>query len=989
MIHLSPRLQAVESVISKSKWTASSPPPPLEIFSLSSSSVATSQTESAEATSDEGDRTPRLTSFPHQPLTIDLPGARGAVDTTEEVHELQGSASGVGRDSRTAERDETPGIPIPVSVQQAASEVPTELSETHPPMSPNGQELSYTGFSDSLPSTEEGGPALQGTDSPTAITEAARSVAEALEHVVESVQSVPEEVELKSPPPEEEEPQEVTPGSSISEDITLEEEEGEEEVEEGEEEGEDDEQGEREEEREEGEERDDVLQPPAEPSYSETFEAPSASYTAAFEPVPPMRQLLEVHDYLTPPSSLQDEADISIGQRVLIGNVMAGTVQFVGHTHFADGLWIGVELDMSKGRNDGSIDDHRYFQCDPNHGLFAPPSKVSLFDEEEEAEKCFEEGSVAEEIESSYSSSHDEQAPGEGDGGGEGGEAPRPPELDIMESKKEEITPTASPVCDSYTADFESEHEQLSIDQRLPASLPPQGPEGEPKQEHTLGGGEGGVAPLPASLPPQGPEREPTQEHTLGGVAKLKEEEEEQEMKEDSEVITESIESEEEGSLDTTPPPPPEFAEDSPSHESPITLTPAPSKDEVELPDTHTHHLAVNTIANDLVQDLSNEAYETMHHLWQSKKTVVPRNKEIPLTLDGKADRIADELLAMLLQSDTNLVCDIHSAKKSLESPSPPPPPSVAAPPKPRPPPSQLTISIPSSPIIECSPPPLSPPSPYRSSPPPSDFSPPGSPPKHLSQASQARVTAGDRTLISATPQEPGTPTIPRKGPAVMERSVSVESISQLLESIKLTTAQCMVPSERQHVNKVVEYAWNTAKNMASDQLHTTSLECPQEVLSMFADLRELNLEEDQCRVAYVRLLYDLSMEMIRTLHPTPPLTPVWTRRCSVGTQLRNHDEVTMEMVQRKVYAALMRGQLPPQLPSVKFLHRMRRPGGREIDFVDAILIKELRDEEPSWVDYGEEEEEVKVRTADAILDQLLSEAVHILCKIEQKRRKS
>ena len=55
---------------------------------------------------------------------------------------------------------------------------------------------------------------------------------------------------------------------------------------------------------------------------------------------------------------------------------------------------------------------------------------------------------------------------------------------------------------------------------------------------------------------------------------------------------------------------------------------------------------------------------------------------------------------------------------------------------------------------------------------------------------------------------------------------------------------------------------------------------------------------------------------------------------------------------------------------------------------MDSTLIKELREEEPGWVDYTEDEVQVKIRTADAILDSLLTETIQVLMNIEQKRQR-
>ena len=54
----------------------------------------------------------------------------------------------------------------------------------------------------------------------------------------------------------------------------------------------------------------------------------------------------------------------------------ACTVRFVGKTAFADGTWIGVEFPTACGRNDGTVEGVRYFECAPRHGLFVRPAQV-------------------------------------------------------------------------------------------------------------------------------------------------------------------------------------------------------------------------------------------------------------------------------------------------------------------------------------------------------------------------------------------------------------------------------------------------------------------------------------------------------------------------------------------------------------------------------------------------------------------------------------
>eukprot|EP00940_MAST-03C_sp_MAST-3C-sp2_P001488 g1488.t1 len=49
--------------------------------------------------------------------------------------------------------------------------------------------------------------------------------------------------------------------------------------------------------------------------------------------------------------------DVRVGDRCTVGDRGAGVVRYVGKTKFAGGIWVGVELDLPKGKNDGSVKD--------------------------------------------------------------------------------------------------------------------------------------------------------------------------------------------------------------------------------------------------------------------------------------------------------------------------------------------------------------------------------------------------------------------------------------------------------------------------------------------------------------------------------------------------------------------------------------------------------------------------------------------------------
>lgn len=56
-------------------------------------------------------------------------------------------------------------------------------------------------------------------------------------------------------------------------------------------------------------------------------------------------------------------SSLKVGQRVeVVGKDVQGVIAFYGPTSFASGRWIGVKLDEPKGKNNGSVKGHVYFQ---------------------------------------------------------------------------------------------------------------------------------------------------------------------------------------------------------------------------------------------------------------------------------------------------------------------------------------------------------------------------------------------------------------------------------------------------------------------------------------------------------------------------------------------------------------------------------------------------------------------------------------------------
>jgi len=70
------------------------------------------------------------------------------------------------------------------------------------------------------------------------------------------------------------------------------------------------------------------------------------------------------------------EGEPKIGTRVKVASSgSAGTVRYQGKIEGkGEEIWLGVELDEERGKNDGSVGDLSYFSCRRNHGIFSRSS---------------------------------------------------------------------------------------------------------------------------------------------------------------------------------------------------------------------------------------------------------------------------------------------------------------------------------------------------------------------------------------------------------------------------------------------------------------------------------------------------------------------------------------------------------------------------------------------------------------------------------------
>lgn len=78
-------------------------------------------------------------------------------------------------------------------------------------------------------------------------------------------------------------------------------------------------------------------------------------------------------------SDLKFPSWLTVGESIMISPYnKTGVVAYLGPTHFAPGAWAGVELDTPTGKNDGTVNGTRYFECKPRFGIFVRPDKLVI-----------------------------------------------------------------------------------------------------------------------------------------------------------------------------------------------------------------------------------------------------------------------------------------------------------------------------------------------------------------------------------------------------------------------------------------------------------------------------------------------------------------------------------------------------------------------------------------------------------------------------------
>uniref|UniRef100_A0A670I1J6 Centrosomal protein 350 n=1 Tax=Podarcis muralis TaxID=64176 RepID=A0A670I1J6_PODMU len=143
----------------------------------------------------------------------------------------------------------------------------------------------------------------------------------------------------------------------------------------------------------------------------------------------------------------------------------------------------------------------------------------------------------------------------------------------------------------------------------------------------------------------------------------------------------------------------------------------------------------------------------------------------------------------------------------------------------------------------------------------------------------------------------------------------------------------------------------------------------------------------------YKQAVFDLTREIFEEIFAEDPSInqPIWMKSCRIITGYfhRVKDPNDLEEIKCFITTEVLRLLSLKKEPNHKTdWQKMMKFGRKKRDRVDHILTQELHEEEAQWVNYDEDELQVKMQLADGIFDALLKDTVDVLHQINEKHKK-
>lgn len=193
------------------------------------------------------------------------------------------------------------------------------------------------------------------------------------------------------------------------------------------------------------------------------------------------------------------------------------------------------------------------------------------------------------------------------------------------------------------------------------------------------------------------------------------------------------------------------------------------------------------------------------------------------------------------------------------------------------------------------------------------------------------------------------------------------------------------VPHEKEEIQEVVSSAVDIYWETKRDGGALDAVEPPED---FFMDEDNNNDIEGKSRKVYKKLLFDLTGEIICDVYKDnqdddpPPYAKLKSRRHKFfnGAAPPKTLEKLKPLVQEAVNDILgVNGSR--KTDKNKWSVRKKK------DHVDNILVEELREEEPEWVNYDNDEIAVKMQLTESIFEMLLTDTVQTMNKIYRKKQ--
>ena len=144
--------------------------------------------------------------------------------------------------------------------------------------------------------------------------------------------------------------------------------------------------------------------------------------------------------------------------------------------------------------------------------------------------------------------------------------------------------------------------------------------------------------------------------------------------------------------------------------------------------------------------------------------------------------------------------------------------------------------------------------------------------------------------------------------------------------------------------------------------------------------------EQESC-IRYHSMLFSVTLEKVQEIYKweSTEQNPPWMQQLPLAQKrflIPKSLSDLVEKVQTEVGSDL---KLTKKFGKENLLVRW---AGKKRDRVDEILVRELQEEEAVWVNYGEDEVEVKEQMADIILEELISDTARAFSEIQQRVKK-